>query len=106
MSSHRRTPRDELADATAHGHVYLRELVRAQLSLSLIALVAFGGVVGVLPLILATVPWLGHVHLAGVPLSVLLLVIPPFPLFVAIGWLYRRRADALDEVFRTLVRDE
>jgi hypothetical protein len=102
----RRTPRDELADATAHGHIYLRRLVRAQLGLSLVAIVAFGGVIGALPLILATIPWLGTVQLLGVPLSLLLITVVPFPLFAAIGWVYRRRADALDEAFRTLVRDE
>jgi hypothetical protein len=106
VSSSGRTPRDELADATAHGHVYLRRLVRAQLGLSLVALVTFGGVIGVLPLILASVPWLGEVHVGEVPLSILLITVVPFPLFAGIGWIYRRRADALDEAFRTLVRDE
>ena len=42
----RRTPRDELAEATAHGGLYLRRLVRAQLALSLLALVAFAGILG------------------------------------------------------------
>jgi hypothetical protein len=106
VSLHGRTPRDELADATAHGHVYLRRLVRAQLGLSLVALVTFGGVIGVLPLILATVPWFNRVHVFGVPLALPMISIAPFPLFAAIGWVYRRRADALDEAFRTLVRDE
>jgi hypothetical protein len=106
VSSSGRTPRDELADATAYGHVYLRRLVRAQLTLSLVALVTFGGVVGVLPLIFAAVPWLGRVHIAGVPLSLALITVVPFPLFAGIGVVYRRRADALDEAFRALVRDE
>lgn len=101
-----RTPRDELADATAHGQVYLRRLVRAQLGLSLLALVAFGGIVGVLPLIIETIPWLGRARLVGIPLSVLVIAVPPFPLFAGIGWIYRRRADALDDAFRALVRDE
>ena len=26
----------------------------------------------------------------------------PFPLFLAIGWIYQRRADALDAAFREL----
>ena len=34
-----RSPRQELADATAHGDVYLRRLRHAQLHLSLLALV-------------------------------------------------------------------
>jgi putative solute:sodium symporter small subunit len=101
-----RTPSDELADATAHGGVYLRRLVRAQLALSLVALVAFGGLLGSLPLALILVGRLQRVTLAGVPVADLLVAVAPFPLFVVIGWVYRRRADALDDSFRTLVRGE
>jgi len=101
-----RTPGDELADATAHGSVYLRRLVRAQLALSLVALVAFGGLLGSLPLVLYSVPRLQHVTVGGIPVADLLVAIPPFPLFVVIGWIYRRRADAVDDEFRELVRGE
>jgi lipopolysaccharide biosynthesis regulator YciM len=30
-------------------------------------------------------------------------VVPMLPVFLAIGWLYARRADALDDSFRDLV---
>jgi hypothetical protein len=99
----RRTPRDELADATAHGGVYLRRLVRAQLTLSLLALVAFAGILGSLPLLLYLAPGLRTISVAGVPLPIVLVAVPLFPLFVGLGWLYQRRADALDEAFRDLV---
>jgi putative solute:sodium symporter small subunit len=98
-----RSPREELADATAHGHVYLRGLQRAQLSLSVLALVAFGAIFGVLPIVLFLLPMLDSTQLLGVPLGIWILVVPMFPVFVAIGWLYARRADALDEAFRELV---
>ena len=101
-----RTPSDELADATAHGGIYLRRLVRAQLALSLVALVAFGGILGSLPLALLLLPRLQHTTVGGIPVADLLVAVPPFPLFVVIGWIYRRRADALDDAFRTLVREE
>ena len=99
----RRTPRDELAEATAHGEVYLRRLVRAQLALSISALVAFIGLLGALPLLLFLVPHLASISIAGIPLPLVLVAVPLFPLFVAIGWTYQRRADALDEAFRDLV---
>jgi hypothetical protein len=99
----RRTPRDELAEATAHGGLYLRRLVRAQLALSVLALVAFAGILGSLPLLLYLAPGLARVTFAGLPLPVLLVAVPLFPLFVGLGWLYQRRADALDEAFRDLV---
>jgi putative solute:sodium symporter small subunit len=98
-----RPPREELAEATAHGEVYLRRLRRAQLALSLQALVAFGAVFGVLPLALFLLPHLQRVQLLGVPITVWILVVPLLPLFLGIGWLYARRADALDQQFRDLV---
>ena len=98
-----RPPREELAEATAHGQVYLLRLRRAQLSLSLLALVAFGAIFGVLPIALYLLPELHRMKLLGIPLPLWVLVVPLLPLFVAIGWLYARRADALDDAFRDLV---
>lgn len=98
-----RSPREELAEATAHGQVYLRRLQRAQFGLALLALVAFGAVFGVLPIALYLLPTLDRHQLVGIPLSLWILVVPMLPVFVAIGWLYARRADALDDAFRDLV---
>jgi hypothetical protein len=99
----RRTPRDELAEATAHGGLYLRRLIRSQLGLSAVALVAFGGIIGALPLALLLLPGLQDVLVLGVPLPILVVAWPPFPLFIAIAVLYARRAAALEESFRDLV---
>jgi hypothetical protein len=77
--------------------------VRAQLSLSMLALVAFGGLVGALPLALFLLPGLHHVTVLGVPLSIVLVIWPPFPLFVAIAYVYTHRAAALEDAFRDLV---
>ncbi len=96
--------RDELADATQHGGLYLRRLVRAQLGLSLLALAAFGGLVGGLPLAVYLLAGLQHTTLFGIPLSLLIILWPPFPLLVAIGALYTSRAEALEEAFRELVQ--
>ena len=98
-----RTPRDELAEATEHGGLYLRRLLRAQLGLSVLALLAFGGLVGGLPLALYLLPGLQHATLLGIPLPILAVLWPPFPLFVAIGLLYTHRAEALEDAFRELV---
>jgi len=98
-----RPPREELAEATAHGHVYLRGLQRAQLTLSLLALVAFGAIFGVLPIALYLLPALVRVRLLGVPLGLWIVVVPMLPGFFVIGWIYARRADAVDESFRELV---
>jgi putative solute:sodium symporter small subunit len=98
-----RSPREELAEATAHGEVYLRHLRHAQLTLSLVALVAFGALFGVLPIALYLLPRLHRATLLGIPLPLWIITIPGLPLFLAIGWLYARRADALDDQFRDLV---
>jgi uncharacterized membrane protein len=98
-----RPPRDELAEATAHGHVYLRRLRHAQLGLSLLALTAFGAVFGVLPIALYLLPALHRARLLGVPVALWVMLVPLMPMFVAIGWLYARRADALEDAFSDLV---
>lgn len=98
-----RSPREELAEATVHGQVYLRRLRRAQLGLSALALVAFGAIFGVLPLALYLLPVLRQTMLLGVPIGLWILIVPMLPLFVTIGWLYARRADSLDDAFRDVV---
>jgi uncharacterized membrane protein len=102
----RRTPRDELAEDTAYGALYLSRLRRAQLGLSLLGLVAFGGLVGSLPLLFALAPGLSHTRVLGIPVAAVIVAVPAFPLFVAIAVAYVRRADALDDSFRELVRGE
>jgi hypothetical protein len=104
MDAAGRSTRDELAEATPHGVVYLRRLVRLQLTLAIVALVVFAGVLGALPLALRVVPGLSRTGQLGLPLWLLFLGPPPFAVFVCIGVLYRRRADALDREFRDLVR--
>jgi hypothetical protein len=69
----------------------------------MLALVAFGGFLGSLPLAIYLLPGLQDVDLFGVPLPVILIVLPPFPILVAFGWLYARRAGALEDEFRHLV---
>lgn len=98
-----RSPREELAEATTHGQLYLRRLRRAQLNLSTMALIAFGAIFGVLPLALLLLPALMDTMLLGIPLGLWILVVPMLPLFLVIGWIYARRADALDDAFRDVV---
>ena len=102
----RRTPRDELAETTAHGGLYLRRLRRAQLGVSLLALVVFGGLVGALPLVILLVERLSDIELLGLPVAIGLVVVPPYVLLVALGWLYERRANGLDAAFRELLDDD
>jgi hypothetical protein len=99
-----RSTRDELVESTPHGVVYLDQLVRLQLTLSIVALIVFAGLLGAVPLALRIIPSLSTTFVLGLPLWFALLGPPPFAVFVLIGVLYRRRADALDAEFRELVR--
>lgn len=99
-----RSPRDELRDTTEHGSLYLRRLMRAQLGLSLLTVIAFGGLMGSLPLALYLLPGLQDIELLGVPLPLLIVVVPLFPVFIAFGMVFERRAQALEAEFRDLVQ--
>jgi hypothetical protein len=101
-----RPPRDDLAETTAVGEIYLRRLVRAQLGLSLTALLSFGGVFAGLPLALWLAPGVDRVQLLGIPLTLLVLCVAVFPILIGVGRLYERRATALDDAFRELVGGE
>ena len=98
-----RPPREELAEATAHGQVYLRRLRRAQLNLSVMALVVFGAIFGVLPIAIYLLPGLHRTQLLGIPLTLWILIVPLLGVFAGIGRLYAKRADALDDAFQDSV---
>lgn len=94
--------RRELDEATPHAQLYLDRLRSAHLALSRITVIAFGGLVGALPLVALALPGLDERTVLGVPVAVLLLL-APYPVFVLIAWLYVRRADDLDDTFVALV---
>lgn len=100
-----RVDRRELGEATSHGQLYVDRLRAAHLTLSGIALVAFGGLVGALPLVALALPSLEAHSVLGVPVPVLLLL-APYPVFVVIGAVYAGRADGLDATFAALVDEE
>lgn len=105
MTTTPRGPRVELAERTPHGGVYARRLRRAQFGLALLSLAAFGGLIGSLPLLLDRVTVLHTAHVLGIPVGVALLAVPPFVLFLALGWLHERRARALEDAFRDIIDD-
>jgi hypothetical protein len=97
--------RRELDEATPHAQLYLDRLRSAHLALSGVTVLAFGGLVGALPLVALALPSLEDRSVLGVPLAVLLLL-APYPVFVLIAWIYVRRADGLDEAFVALVVED
>lgn len=97
--------RRELDEATPHAQLYLDRLRSAHLALSGVTVLAFGGLVGSLPLVALALPSLEEHTILGVPLAVLLML-APYPVFVLIAWIYVRRADGLDETFAALVAED
>jgi putative solute:sodium symporter small subunit len=101
--------RDRAGDrqlADQHQQIYLRRLRNRQLSLSLLALCVCAGVVAGVPLVILLVPAVNRIRILGFPLSLLMVVIPAFPLYVVVGRAYERRANALDHALSRLVDED
>jgi hypothetical protein len=100
----RRTEATTEIDAqTRLGEVYMSSLLRAQLRLAALVLVALGVLVAGLPLLFRLVPALVDVSLLGMPLAWVLLAFAVYPLLVVLGWLYVRAAERNERDFTDVV---
>jgi len=99
----RTTVAREIDAQSAVGEVYMSSLVRSQLRLALGLLVLLVLTVGALPLLFVLVPWLQHGRILGVPLAWVLLGVGCYPVILALGWLYVRRAERNERAFQDLV---
>jgi hypothetical protein len=101
---HRRPSVSSEIDAqTELGEVYVRSLVRSQLLLAVQVALALALTVGLLPVLFAVVPASRSARVVGVPLPWLLLGVVVYPVLVALGWLYVRRAERNERAFSELV---
>jgi putative solute:sodium symporter small subunit len=89
-----------------HQQVYLRRAHKRQLTLSLLALCVSVGAILALPLTMLLVPAIARTEFFGLPLSFLLLVLAPFPLYLLVGGAYERRANALDAALTKIVDED
>jgi hypothetical protein len=83
----------EIAEQTEVGEVVLRSLLSAQLRLALLVLIAFGSVLGGLPLLFVASPHLSRLKLIGIPFQWLVVGLGVFPLLWAIARLYVHFAE-------------
>ena len=102
----RRTPRavtTEIDAQTELGEVFLRSLMRAQLRLAagVLAVIAVG--VGGLPLLFRLAPELSAGPILGMPFAWGVLGFLVYPVLVALGWVYVRRAEANERTFVDMV---
>ncbi len=93
----------ELEEQTEVGQVFLRALMRRQLRLSCAIAASFMGLLGVQPLLAALWPRYGRLQLLGLPLAWLVLGVGSYPVMVALGFLYVRRAEQIDDEFSDLL---
>lgn len=93
----------EIDAETALGEVFMRSLLREQLTLAVRVLAALALTVGLLPLAFRVFPSLGDVTVGPVPVAWLLLGVLTYPWLVLLGWFYVRRSEANESDFADLV---
>lgn len=97
-------PRGHQIDAeTRLGEIYLGSLLREQLRLAALSLLALAVAVGSLPLVFWLAPGLAEVRLWGLPLPWVLLGVAVYPFLVLVGWRYVRAAERNEDDFVDLV---
>lgn len=94
---------DDLGRQTPLGDVYLRSLMRTQLRLAALVVGTLAAVLGLLPVLLATVPSVRDSTLAGVPVPWLVIGVAVHPVILALAWVYQRQARKNEAEFADLV---
>lgn len=95
----------EVEEQTVVGEMLVRNLMRTQLSTSLVLALLVVAVLGSLPLAFAYVPKFGELSVFGLRLPWLLLGFVAYPFLFAVGWVYVRRADRNERGFVKLVEE-
>jgi hypothetical protein len=93
----------EIDAQTRLGEVYMTSLLRAQLRLAVLVLLAVVALVAGLPLAFYAAPRLFAVHVLGMPLSWVLLGFAVYPVLLLLGWLYVRSAERNERDFTDVV---
>jgi membrane protein implicated in regulation of membrane protease activity len=96
----------EAGTGDQYQQIYLRRLRHRQLSLALLALCVGACMVLAVPLAMLLVPAVNRILILGLPLSLLMLVLPAFPLYVLVGRAFESRSNALDRALSRLVDED
>lgn len=99
----RRTTASEIDAQTEIGLIYMRSLIRSQLRLAMLTLLALALTVGALPLVLTVFPGLTDVHVIGMPLPWVILGFAVYPWFVLLAWRYVRASERQESAFTQVV---
>jgi hypothetical protein len=94
----------ELREQTQVGEIFLGALMRRQLSLSLRVAATLVAILGLQPLVAWAWPAYGDVTVFGIPLPWLVLGVASYPLMIALGLYYVRKAETIDDEFSELLK--
>lgn len=93
----------EIDAQTRLGEIYMSSLLRAQLRLAALVIVAVLVLVAGVPLAYWLFPGLDDVRVVGMPLAWVFLGFAVYPLLVLLGWLYVRAAERNERSFTDIV---
>jgi len=93
----------EIDAQTQLGEIYMSSLLRAQLRLAILVLVAVAVLVGGLPVAFLLAPGLMATEVLRMPLSWVLLGFAVYPFLLLMGWLYVRAAERNERDFTDVV---
>jgi hypothetical protein len=95
----------EVEEQTGVGEMLVRQLIRAQLVVSLLLTLVLLATVGALPLVFFYLDDLSRISILGIRLPWLVLGFAVYPLMLAVGWVYVRLADRTEQNFVNMVED-
>ena len=95
----------EVEEQTGVGEMLVRQLIRAQLSVSLWLALFVAATVGALPAVFYYVEGLGQFGILGVRLPWLVLGLLVYPFLLGVGWIYVRLAERTEQGFINVVED-
>lgn len=101
--SRRVSAAEEIDAQSSVGEIYMRSLIRSQLLVAIVVLLAIGVGIGGIPLLFWFVPSIADVEVFGVPLAWFVLGGAVYPTLVVAGWLYVRQAERNERQFSDLV---
>ncbi len=93
----------EIDAQTRIGEIYMSSLLRAQLRLAGIVIMAVVVLIAGLPFFFWLFPRLNDIVLLGMPLAWVLLGFAVYPLLVLLGWFYVRSAERNERDFTDVV---
>ena len=95
----------DIQEGTGVGELLRSNLISSQLAVALRFAVGAGLTLGLLPLLFAVFPEIGHIDVLGLRLPWLLLGFLVYPFLLGVGWWHTRTAERVEQDFADHVQD-